>query len=440
MCIRPSGSRRSTSTTAARVPTACASPPGFFEQHAELLAALDALADQLAVARLEDVQRHALGRHEHERQRKEPQPSHVPSVRLWTNCHSFFRTLASVDHVALSSRSIRGYGRRPAEGGRDRSPTLGRGLRDATLAHATVRSRTLPACGAENLRRECRAPSAARRTAPIRETPALGFARERRRRSGTPSSAPRSRRSRPTSPASRSRTSSASSGSTASSSSPRTRGRSRRSPPRSRRWSDAAAGLNRYPDGGAYRLHEALAARHDVALDRGLRRLRRGRLPRHAQPGAARPGRRDRLRLAVVPELRHLRAQAGRGARARAAARAPLRPRRAARRGHAAHEDRLRLPPEQPDRDDEHARRARRLLRARAAGRARRRRPGVLRVRRPARTTPTPSPSTSSAGRNVVVLRTFSKLYGLAGLRVGYAVGPPRDRAPRWRRCAGRST
>jgi histidinol-phosphate aminotransferase len=28
------------------------------------------------------------------------------------------------------------------------------------------------------------------------------------------------------------------------------------------------------------------------------------------------------------------------------------------------------------------------------------------------------------AGRNVVVLRTFSKIYGLAGLRVGYAVGP----------------
>jgi histidinol-phosphate aminotransferase len=30
---------------------------------------------------------------------------------------------------------------------------------------------------------------------------------------------------------------------------------------------EAASGLNRYPDGGAYRLHEALAARHDVALD-----------------------------------------------------------------------------------------------------------------------------------------------------------------------------
>jgi histidinol-phosphate aminotransferase len=28
-------------------------------------------------------------------------------------------------------------------------------------------------------------------------------------------------------------------------------------------------------------------------------------------------------------------------------------------------------------------------------------------------------------GRNVVVLRTFSKTYGLAGLRIGYAVAPP---------------
>ena len=30
----------------------------------------------------------------------------------------------------------------------------------------------------------------------------------------------------------------------------------------------------------------------------------------------------------------------------------------------------------------------------------------------------------AKAGRRVVVLRTFSKIYGLAGLRVGYAVGP----------------
>src|SRR5262249_23551587 len=39
-------------------------------------------------------------------------------------------------------------------------------------------------------------------------------------------------------------------------------------------------------------------------------------------------------------------------------------------------------------------------------------------------------------GRRVVVLRTFSKIYGLAGLRVGYAVGP-RDvceAMAKWRR------
>src|SRR5947199_920278 len=28
-------------------------------------------------------------------------------------------------------------------------------------------------------------------------------------------------------------------------------------------------------------------------------------------------------------------------------------------------------------------------------------------------------------GRNVIVLRTFSKIHGLAGLRIGYAVAPP---------------
>ena len=43
------------------------------------------------------------------------------------------------------------------------------------------------------------------------------------------------------------------------------------------------------------------------------------------------------------------------------------------------------------------------------------------------------------AGRNVVVLRTFSKIYGLAGQRVGYAVGPERS-SPRSRRFGGPST
>ena len=30
-------------------------------------------------------------------------------------------------------------------------------------------------------------------------------------------------------------------------------------------------------------------------------------------------------------------------------------------------------------------------------------------------------------GRNVVVLRTFSKIHGLAGVRIGYAVAASRD-------------
>ena len=56
-----------------------------------------------------------------------------------------------------------------------------------------------------------------------------------------------------------------------------------------------------------------------------------------------------------------------------------------ARRDHAAHEARLHLPPEQPDRDDEHARRARRVVRARPGPCADGHRPGLLRVHRPGR-------------------------------------------------------
>ncbi len=114
--------------------------------------------------------------------------------------------------------------------------------------------------------------------------------------------------------------------------------------------------LNRYPDGGIYRLHEALAARHGVAFEEVCVGLGRRRLHRHAEPGGARPGRRDRLRLAVVPELRHLRrASRGDGGHACRCATTATTSSALAAADRAADEARLRLPPEQPDRDDEHA-------------------------------------------------------------------------------------
>ena len=41
-------------------------------------------------------------------------------------------------------------------------------------------------------------------------------------------------------------------------------------------------------------------------------------------------------------------------------------------------------------------------------------------------TSPTRSRRRAKAGRPVLALRTFSKIYGLAGLRIGYGVGPRR--------------
>ena len=114
----------------------------------------------------------------------------------------------------------------------------------------------------------------------------------------------------------------------------------------------------------------------------GRARLGSGRRRRLPLPGAARSGRRDRLRLAVVLELSHRRAEDGRRAEARAAPGSPLRPRGHRGRGRPAHEDRLPLSPQQPDRHVERPLRARRVLRRRAGSRAHRRRPGVLRVRR----------------------------------------------------------
>ena len=52
-------------------------------------------------------------------------------------------------------------------------------------------------------------------------------------------------------------------------------------------------------------------------------------------------------------------------------------------------------------------------------------RPGLPRVRRRPGVPGCDRGVLSSAGRPVAVLRTFSKIYGLAGLRVGYMVAPP---------------
>jgi histidinol-phosphate aminotransferase len=186
----------------------------------------------------------------------------------------------------------------------------------------------------------------------------------------------------------------------------------------------AALELNRYPDGGTYRLHEALAARHGVGFDQvvagsgadGCLDLlaqavldpgdevvcgwpsfpsyviyarKQGAVPRTV------PLRDDRYDLAalldaVTPRTKLAYVCHPNNPTGTASTRAEL----------AAFLDRLPehvLPvvdqayfeyvddPDYPDAVEEHVRR----------------------------------------GRRVLVLRTFSKIYGLAGLRVGYAVGPP---------------
>ena len=131
------------------------------------------------------------------------------------------------------------------------------------------------------------------------------------------------------------------------------------------------------------------------------------------------------MRLAVVPELRaSTRSSSARASGPRPAARAPLRPRRAARRDHA---ERTKLVyvcvPNNPT--------------GTTNGRAELTRfldqvPGhVLTVLDQAYAEYIDDPDYPDgveeyfkAGRRVIVLRTFSKIYGLAGLRVGYGIAP----------------
>ena len=319
-----------------------------FEHEPELVAASQALSDQLLVARLEDVERHALRRQENELEREESDLGHG---------------------TTKPSRPAGGHPPRAA-------PSLESGdARQAARFPAIPFSSALrglvpyePGKPVEEVQRE------------------LGLERVRQARLE--------------------------------------RGAVRAVPGGAR--GDRAVDGGAEPLPGRRRLPAARGARRAARrrLRGGDHRRRCGRAHRLPVPDLPRSRRRDRLRLAVVRELRHRRAQARRDAPPRAAARPPLRPRGDARGDRPAHEARLPLPPEQPDRNDEHARRGRRVVRARA--RARRRPWSTRRTSSTstARTTSTRWPSYFAQGRNVVVLRTFSKIYGLAGLRVGYAVAP----------------
>ena len=185
--------------------------------------------------------------------------------------------------------------------------------------------------------------------------------------------------------------------------------------------------LERQPLPGRRRDGAARPARRALRRHarRGARRRRLGVDPRAADPGGRRPRRRGRLRLALVrglPGARH-----GRRRDERAGAEPPPtdapRPGRDGRGGHRPHPRHHGLQPQQPDGHDRHRARSSRRSWRRSPTRARAARRGVRRVRdRPA--PPSTASRCSARYPNLVVLRTFSKAYGLAGLRVGYAVGP----------------
>ena len=129
--------------------------------------------------------------------------------------------------------------------------------------------------------------------------------------------------------------------------------------------------------------------------------------------------------MAVVPELRPRRAEAGRRSRARPARRGRGRDRGAAGRGDRRGRGSLFLATPNNPTGLEVASRRRDRARARPPrARPRRRRRGVLRLPRAGPSASIRSPTSPARATTAIALRTFSKLYGLAGLRVGYGVGP----------------
>ena len=194
-----------------------------------------------------------------------------------------------------------------------------------------------------------------------------------------------------------------------------------------RRRRGAVAQMNRYPDMGNVAMTDALSERLGVpAGPAGLRhRVGGGALPPAA--GHLRGRRRGGLRLAQlrgVPDRRRdhrgdrrCRCRSGPGAvHDLAAMRAAITP---------ATRAVLLCTPEQPDRSGAAAR----ATWSTFAGRGARGRRWWWSTRRTSSSSPTRPRSagwTLVADRpNVVVLRTFSKAYGLAGFRVGYCVAAP---------------
>ena len=212
------------------------------------------------------------------------------------------------------------------------------------------------------------------------------------------------------------------------------RARSRR---RSRRSSAAAPELNRYP--GRRRL--PAARRRSRSSTASRLETSRSAAGADASSCTSRSPCSTRATRSSAAGRRSRATSSTRSSSARAATRVPLtrlplRPRRAARRGHAADEARLRLQPEQPDRDDDHAAPSSTRFFERVPDHvltvARR---GVLRVRRRARLPGRDRGVPQARAAASLVLRTFSKIYGLAGLRVGYGDRPGRRRRRRSARC-----
>ena len=215
----------------------------------------------------------------------------------------------------------------------------------------------------------------------------------------------------------------------ASPSSPRTSRRSRRTRRWSRRSPRAAGAMNRYPDPDATLLRRRIAERYEtepgrIAVGNGSCEILLAAAEALCEPGAeilyAWPSFSMYPYLAALTGAREIRVPLAEGDVHDLDAMAAE--------VTAATQLLIVCNPNNPTGDPPPGRRDRRLLRARPRPRHRDPRRGLRRV--PDRTTTPTRRSTCSADfPNLVVLRTFSKCYGLAGLRVGYALGSAEFRA-----------